>query len=449
MDYQVAIIGGGPAGYTAAEKAGKSGLKVILFEKEKIGGVCLNEGCIPTKTLLYSAKLYQQALDSKPYGISIPEASFDIKRMVSRKNKTTRKLTLGINNKLKEAQVTIVQGAARIVDPHTIQCNGESYTFDNLLICTGSLSITPPIKGLSGITYWTHKEALEVKELPQSLIIIGGGVIGMEFASLYNSLGVDVTIIEQMDELLGNMDKELTALLREEYSKKKLTCLLNTTVTAVEPTEENKVVVHYENSEGKQTAVADQLLLSVGRKPQLADLGLENIELDKTEQGRIKINRQMQTSQPHIFLCGDANGKSLLAHTAIREAEVAVHTLLSKEDAMNYQAIPSVIYTNPEFAGVGETEESLKAKEIEYRKVTLPLAYSGRFVAENERTNGVCKLLFSKDDTLLGAHVLGNPASEIITLAGMAIELGLTAEEWNQCIFPHPTVGEIFKEALQ
>ena len=449
MDYQVAIIGGGPAGYTAAEKAGKSGLKVILFEKEKIGGVCLNEGCIPTKTLLYSAKLYQQALDSKPYGISIPEASFDIKRMVSRKNKTTRKLTLGINNKLKEAQVTIVQGAARIVDPHTIQCNGESYTFDNLLICTGSLSITPPIKGLSDITYWTHKEALEVKELPQSLIIIGGGVIGMEFASLYNSLGVDVTIIEQMDELLGNMDKELTALLREEYSKKKLTCLLNTTVTAVEPTEENKVVVHYENSEGKQTAVADQLLLSVGRKPQLADLGLENIELDKTEQGRIKINRQMQTSQPHIFLCGDANGKSLLAHTAIREAEVAVHTLLSKEDAMNYQAIPSVIYTNPEFAGVGETEESLKAKEIEYRKVTLSLAYSGRFVAENERTNGVCKLLFSKDDTLLGAHVLGNPASEIITLAGMAIELGLTAEEWNQCIFPHPTVGEIFKEALQ
>lgn len=449
MNYQVAIIGGGPAGYTAAEKAGKSGLKVILFEKEKIGEVCLNEGCIPTKTLLYSAKLYQQALDSKPYGISIPEASFDLKRMMTRKNKTTRKLTLGINNKLKEAQVTIVQGFAQIVDSHTIHCNDATYTFDNLFICTGSTAITPPIKGLADISYWTHKEALEVKELPQSLIIIGGGVIGMEFASLFNSLGVAVTIIEQMDELLGNMDKELTALLREEYAKRKLSSFIGTTVTAVESTADNRIVVHYENSEGKHTQEADQLLLSVGRKPQLTGFNLENLILDKTEQGRIKINRQMQTSQPHIFLCGDANGKSLLAHTAIREAEVAIHTILSKKDEMNYQAIPSVIYTNPEFAGVGETEESLNTKGIEYRKVTLPLAYSGRFVAENERTNGMCKLLFSKDDTLIGAHVLGNPASEIITLAAMAIELKLKADEWNKCLFPHPTVGEIFKEALQ
>ncbi len=449
MNYQVAIIGGGPAGYTAAEKAGKSGLKVILFEKEKIGGVCLNEGCIPTKTLLYSAKLYQQALDSKPYGVSTLEATFDLKRMIARKNKTTRKLTLGINNKLKEANVTIVQGDAQIVDSHTIRCNEDTYTFENLLICTGSTSITPPIKGLADIPYWTHKEALDAKELPQSLIIIGGGVIGMEFASLFNSLGVTVTIIEQMDELLGNMDKELTALLREEYGKRGLTCLIETTVTAIESTDDNKIVVHYENNEGKHTQEAHQLLLSVGRKPQLVGFGLENLNLETTEQGRIKINQQMQTSQPHIFICGDANGKSLLAHTAIREAEVAIHTLLSNKDEMNYRAIPSVIYTNPEFAGVGETEESLSAKGIEYRKVTLPMAYSGRFAAENERTNGVCKLLFAEDDTLIGAHVLGNPASEIITLAGMAIELKLKADEWNKCIFPHPTVGEIFKEALQ
>lgn len=449
MNYQVAIIGGGPAGYTAAEKAGKSGLKVILFEKEKIGGVCLNEGCIPTKTLLYSAKLYQQALDSKQYGVSTSEATFDLKRMIARKNKTTRKLTLGINNKLKEANVTIVQGDAQVVDSHTIRCNEETYTFENLLICTGSTTITPPIQGLANTPYWTHKEALEVKELPQSLIIIGGGVIGMEFASLFNSLGVSVTIIEQMDELLGNMDKELTALLREEYNKRKLTCLISTTVTAIETTDDHKIVVHYENSEGSYTQEADQLLLSVGRKPQLVGFGLENLNLETTEQGRIKINRQMQTSQPHIFICGDANGKSLLAHTAIREAEVAIHTLLSIKDEMNYRAIPSVIYTNPEFAGVGETEDSLNAKGIEYRKVTLPMAYSGRFAAENERTNGVCKLLFAEDDTLIGAHVLGNPASEIITLAGMAIELKLKADEWNKCIFPHPTVGEIFKEALQ
>ena len=221
MDYQIAIIGGGPAGYTAAEKAGKAGLNVILFEKEKIGGVCLNEGCIPTKTLLYSAKIYQQALESKLYAVNIPEASFDLKRMVSRKNKTVRKLTLGVNNKLKEANVTVVEGLAQIKNAHTIECNDMAYSFEHLLICTGSINIIPPIKGLEEVDFWTHQEALDVKELPESLIIVGGGVIGMEFASLFNSLGVEVTVIERMKELLGVMDKELTALLREEYAKKK------------------------------------------------------------------------------------------------------------------------------------------------------------------------------------------------------------------------------------
>ena len=448
MDYQIAIIGGGPAGYTAAEKAGKAGLSVILFEKDKIGGVCLNEGCIPTKTLLYSAKIYQQALESKLYAVNIPEASFDLKRMVSRKNKTVRKLTLGVNNKLKEANVTVIKGEAQLKDAHTIICNDSTYSFENLLICTGSINITPPIKGLDEVDFWTHQEALDVKELPQSLVIVGGGVIGMEFASLFNSLGVEVTVIERMKELLGAMDKELTALLREEYAKKKLTCLLDTEVTSFE-NKEGQVVVHYQNSEGTHSIEAEKLFLCVGRKPQLAGLGLENLNLEKTERGHILINNQLQTSLLHIFICGDANGKSLLAHTAIREAEIAINTILSKEDEMSYCAIPGIIYTNPEFAGVGETEESLNANGTKYRKVSIPMAYSGRFIAENERVNGVCKLLFAEDDTLLGAHVLGNPASEIITLAAMAIELKLKAEEWNRIIFPHPTVGEIFKEALQ
>ncbi len=449
MNYQVAIIGGGPAGYTAAEKAGKAGLSVILFEKEKIGGVCLNEGCIPTKTLLYSAKIYQQALESRHYAITIPEVSFDLKRMVARKNKTVRKLTLGVNNKLKLANVTLVEGTAEVIDAHTICCNEETYSFENLLICTGSTSIVPPIKGLDSIQYWTHKEALDVKELPQSLAIIGGGVIGMEFASLFNSLGVEVTVIERMSELLGSMDKELTARLREEYEKRKLTYLLDTEVTAVNAIEEDKIQVHYKQGDEENSLTASQLLLSVGRKPQLAKLGLDRLNFKRTNRGFIEVNKQLQSSYANIYICGDANGKSLLAHTAIREAEVAIHTILSKPDEMSYRAIPSVIYTNPEFAGVGETEESLQEQNVNYKKVAIPLAYSGRFTAENERVNGICKLLFSEDETLIGAHVLGNPASEIITLAGMAIELKLKAEEWGKIIFPHPTVGEIFKEALQ
>ena len=314
------------------------------------------------------------------------------------------------------------------------------------LFAQALLLLFRPLK-LDSIQYWTHKEALDVKELPQSLAIIGGGVIGMEFASLFNSLGVEVTVIERMSELLGSMDKELTARLREEYEKRKLTYLLDTEVTAVNAIEEDKIQVHYKQGDEENSLTASQLLLSVGRKPQLAKLGLDRLNFKRTNRGFIEVNKQLQSSYANIYICGDANGKSLLAHTAIREAEVAIHTILSKPDEMSYRAIPSVIYTNPEFAGVGETEESLQEQNVNYKKVAIPLAYSGRFTAENERVNGICKLLFSEDKTLIGAHVLGNPASEIITLAGMPIELKLKAEEWGKIIFPHPTVGEILKHS--
>ena len=194
--------------------------------------------------------------------------------------------------------------------------------------------------------------------------------------------------------------------------------------------------------------VAEKLLMSVGRRPVTKGFGLENLNLEKTERGAVKVDEKMQTSVPGVYVCGDLTGFSLLAHTAVREAEVAVHSILGKEDTMSYRAIPGVVYTNPEIAGVGETEESLQKRGVAYRAVKFPMAYSGRFVAENEGVNGVCKLLLGSDDTVLGAHVLGNPASEIITLAGMAIELKLTADEWKKIVFPHPTVGEIFKEAL-
>ena len=209
-----------------------------------------------------------------------------------------------------------------------------------------------------------------------------------------------------------------------------------------------QVQVNYENVEGAGAVLADRLLMSVGRRPVIKGFGLENLDLRKTERGNICVNECMQASVPGIYVCGDLTGFSLLAHTAVREAEVAVHTILGQKDAMNYWAVPGVVYTNPEIAGVGQTEEALQLKGINYRVVKLPMAYSGRFVAENEGVNGVCKLLIADDETIVGAHVLGNPASEIITLAGMAIELKLTTTEWKKIIFPHPTVSEIFKEAL-
>lgn len=457
MKYQVAIIGGGPAGYTAAEAAGKAGLSVVLFEKQNLGGVCLNEGCIPTKTLLYSAKTYDGARHASKYAVSAAEVSFDLSKIIARKQKVVRKLVLGVKGKLTAHGVAIVSGEATIVDKNHVQCGETVYECDNLLLCTGSETFVPPIPGVDTVPYWTHREALDNKELPASLAVIGGGVIGMEFASFFNSLGVQVTVIEMLDEILGGgMDRELAGMLRAEYTKRGIRFMTSTKVVSLaeasseaSSSESPLIQVNYETPDGTPgSLVAQRLLMSVGRRPVLKGFGLENLDLEKTERGNILVNERMQTSLPGVYACGDLTGFSLLAHTAVREAEVAIHAILGCEDAMSYRAIPGVVYTNPEIAGVGETEESLQRKGIAYRTAKLPMAYSGRFVAENEGVNGVCKLLLAEDDTVLGAHVLGNPASEIITLAGMAIELRLTAEQWKKMVFPHPTVGEIFKEAL-
>lgn len=446
--YQVAIIGGGPAGYTAAEAAGRAGLSVVLFEKNSLGGVCLNEGCIPTKTLLYSAKTYDGARHASKYAVLAENVGFDLPKIIARKQKVVRKLVLGVKAKLTAHNVKIVTGTAEVVDKNHVRCGEEVYECDNLLLCTGSETFIPPIAGVDTVPYWTHRDALDNKELPQSLAIIGGGVIGMEFASFFNSLGVQVTVIEMVDEILGGMDKELAALLRADYAKRGVKFMLSTKVVSLAVAEGGQVQVGYENAEGAGSVVAERLLMSVGRRPVTKGFGLENLDLQKTERGSIVVDEHMQTSLPGVYVCGDLTGFSLLAHTAVREAEVAVNHIAGKEDAMSYRAIPGVVYTNPEIAGVGETEESLQRKGITCRVVKLPMAYSGRFVAENEGVNGLCKLILAEDDTILGAHVLGNPASEIITLAGMAVELKLKAAEWKKIVFPHPTVGEILREAL-
>ncbi len=436
MKYQVAIIGGGPAGYTAAETAGKAGLSVVLFEKRNLGGVCLNEGCIPTKTLLYSAKTYDNACHASKYAVSVSEVSFDLSKIIARKQKVVRKLVLGVKGKLTAGNVTIVTGEASIVDKNHVLCGDETYECDNLLLCTGSETFIPPIPGVDTVPYWTHRDALDNKELPKSLAIIGGGVIGMEFASFFNSLGVEVTVIEMLDEILGGMDKELSAMLRAEYAKRGIKFMLDTKVVALSEVasgngDTQQVQVNYENAEGAGFVIAERLLMSVGRRPVTKGFGLENLNLDKTARGNIQVDGQMQTSVPGVYACGDLTGFFFAGpYRCARGGSGG--------------AIPGVVYTNPEIAGVGDTEETLQRKGIPYRAVKLPMAYSGRFVAENEGVNGMCKLLLAEDDTVLGAHVLGNPASEIITLAGMAVELKLTASEWKKIVFPHPTVGEIF-----
>ena len=446
LTHDLIILGGGPAGYTAAERAARGGLNTLLIEKRALGGVCLNEGCIPTKTLLYSAKIWHLAEDAKKYGIEASADQFLMDKVNARKNKVVRKLVAGIKGKMTNAGVTVVTGEGVILPPTTpeeysVKVGEETYTAPRLLPASGSETFVPPIPGLDTVEYWTSREALESKELPKSIAIIGGGVIGMEFAAFYNRVGVEVHVIEMLPEILGGMDSEMGALLRAEYTKLGVKFYLQHKVTSVAP---EGVTVEFEDN--SFVIPTERILLSVGRRPvteKLSPLGLEM-------EGRgVKVDATMRTSLPGVYAAGDVTGYSLLAHTAVREAEVAVDNMLGKNAQMSYRAIPGIIYTQPEVAGVGMTEDQLKKEGISYRKHQLPMAFAGRFVAENEMANGVCKILIGEDDTLLGAHMLGNPASELIVVIAVAIERGIKAHELASVVFPHPTVGEIIKETIE
>ncbi len=471
-NFDLGIIGGGPAGYVAAERAVAQGLKVVLFEKQELGGVCLNEGCIPTKTLLYSAKTYDNALHADKYGVSCSGVSFDYAKMVMRKNKVVRKLVAGVKMKLHDVEV--VKGEAVIVghSPSGFQteCSASTYTSNNLLICTGAQAFTPPISGAheaqSSNILLTNREILQLKERPASLVIIGGGVIGMEFASLFNSLGTEVTVIEQMDEILGVNDQEISEMLREIYAKKGVAFHLSSRVTHIETNPaELSADVFFTDSEGAEHKISgEKILMSVGRRPVTSGYGLETLEIELDERGGIKVDEKMQTNVPGVYAAGDVTGFSMLAHTASREAEVAVNNIVSTlagnpepVDTMNYAAIPGVVYTNPEIASVGLTTESARAKGLRVKELRLPMSYSGRFVAENESGEGLCKIVVATSSAtsnalssgqVIGIHLIGNPASEIIWGACLAIEQGLTVDAFKHIIFPHPSVSEIIREMV-
>ena len=450
----LAIIGGGPGGYVAAERAGAAGLQTVLFEKRELGGVCLNEGCIPTKTLLYSAKVYNYAVHGGDYGVSVEGASYDYGKIVGRKEKVVKKLVGGVKAKMKGAGVKVVKGDAviegRSAEGITVRCGEESYTVRNLLICAGSEAMVPPIPGLkeAGDVIVTNREILALKEQPKELVVIGGGVIGMEFAAFYNTLGTKVTVVEMLPKILGPLDDEISASLQAVYAKRGIQFNLRCKVTGIEG---NTVV--YEDPDGKVCRVSgDKILVSVGRRANISGYGLESlgVEMLLNRGGKpcgIKVDDRMRTNVPGVYAAGDVTGFSMLAHTASREGEVAVNNILGKQDHMRYDAIPGIVYTNPEVAGVGLTEEQAKASGKDYAVVKLPMTYAGRFIAENEHPEGICKLIVGKKyHEVLGAHMMGNPCSEIIHSMCIAIENEMTLEQLQEVVFPHPTVSEIIKE---
>ena len=455
--YDLAVLGGGPGGYVAAGRAGEAGLSVILFEKRELGGVCLNEGCIPTKTLLYSAKVYDYARHGDKYGVQVEGAAIDFGAVFKRKEKVVKKLVGGVKVQMRNAGVEVVREEAFIqgrgAEGFVLSSGGNTYEARNLLISTGSEAAVPPIPGLReglGGAVVTNREILALGERPERLVVIGGGVIGMEFASFFNSIGTQVTVIEMLPKILGPMDDEISAMLQAQYQKKGVEFHLSCKVVAVEGSE-----VVYEDPEGNTCrAAGDRILVSVGRRASFQGIGLENIGVEPAMNPAgcpygIKVDEYMRTNVPGVYAAGDVTGFSMLAHTASREGEVAVNHILGRPDRMSYEAIPGVVYTNPEVAGVGVTEAEAARKGLDFAVLKLPMAFSGRFVAENERGEGLCKILVDKGShAVLGVHMLGNPCSEIIQSACIAIEKGLTAEQLKEVVFPHPTVSEIFKETL-
>ena len=455
--YDLAILGGGPGGYVAAGRAGAAGLSVILFEKRELGGVCLNEGCVPTKTLLYSAKVFDYAKHADQYGVKVEGSSIDFGAIFKRKEKVVKKLVGGVKAQMKGAKVEVVKGEAiitgRSAEGITLTAEGKEFQARNLLICTGSEAAVPPIPGLReglGEAVVTNREILALSEQPKELVVIGGGVIGMEFASFFHSIGTKVTVVEMLPKILGPLDDEISAMLQAQYEKKGVEFHLSCKVVAVEG---NDVV--YEDPEGKTCrAHGDKILVSVGRRASFQGIGLESIgvELALNPAGRpygIKVDEKMRTNVPGVYAAGDVTGFSMLAHTASREGEVAVNNILGKADHMRYAAIPGVVYTNPEVAGVGVTEAEAQKKGLDYTVLKLPMAFSGRFVAENERGEGLCKVIVGRQyHEVLGVHLLGNPCSEMIHSACIAIEQEMTVEQLKEVVFPHPTVSEILKETV-
>ena len=451
MKYFLAIVGGGPAGYTAAEKASKAGKDVVLFEQNAVGGTCLNVGCIPTKSLLYGAKQYYNATHAQKYGVTAENVAFDFAAMQKRKTIVVRKLVAGIKQRLNNEHCTLVSGAAAVVSRTdelvTVSCNGETYEAENLLICTGSTNFVPPIPGIKENEYvWDSTDALAATELPKSIIIVGGGVIGMEFATLYHELGVPVTVIEAMPTILPNLDQDIVNVLLEKYKKAGINIL---TSTKVESIEGGKVNVKSQISNEQLQISAERILVSVGRRANLQGLeALNDLELTR---GAIIVDEFMKTNLPNVYACGDVTGKIMLAHVAARQAEVMVGRLLKQIPLQRiaYNAIPSVVYTNPEIASVGITEQQAAELNIETEVRQLPMTFSGRFMAENEGETGLCKLVLdTKKQTILGVHCIGNPCSEFIAAASFAVRMGYTKAEFEQVVFPHPTVSEILHEII-
>ena len=442
--FDLAIIGAGPAGHVAAERAGRLGKRVLVVEHSHLGGVCLNQGCIPTKTLLHSAKLFAHAQHGQSFGVTVEGARYDLAKAMAWKARTVETLRKGIAFQFRKAAVELVQGTARLAGPHTVEVDGRSYSAERILLATGSSAAVLPVPGADAPNVMGSTEALEITSLPKSIAIVGGGYIGMEFATYFARLGVKVAVVEMLPEIVPLLDADVAVLLRRSLPDVEFH--LGSRVLAYGA---DGRAVHPEGKE--QVAAAERVLVAVGRRPIVEGLGLEAAGVAFDRKG-VKVDDRMRTNVPGIWAAGDITGRSMLAHAASRMGEVAVADMFGGAAArprMRWNAIPWVVYTDPEVAGVGLSEAQAKEQGRAVKVARLDLRANGRFIAENDGVRGMCKVVVdAASDLVLGVQMIGPYASEIVPGVAAMIEAELRAQDVREIVFPHPTVSEIVRDAL-
>ncbi|MGA3090861.1 MAG: dihydrolipoyl dehydrogenase [Terriglobales bacterium] len=442
--YDLIAIGAGPGGYESAAHAGHLGKKVALVEKNYIGGTCLNVGCIPAKTFLRSSKLFHDCKEAARYGVRVGSVEFDLPAVVERKKRVVGTLTKSVETMLKRAGVELIRGTARLASRGVVEVGEQRLQTANVLLATGSRPAVPPIAGIGSERVLDSNTVFDLTAMPESLVIVGGGYIGLEFACFFNEIGTRVTVVEMLPQVAAGCDGEIASRLLQSMRRAGVEFHLSSKVQKIEGHS-----VDYLNKEGLAQAItAEWVLNSTGRAPNVQDLGLEEVGVDFGPRG-VKTSDRGKTSVPGIWACGDVTGRRMLAHAATREGIVAVNNMFGRKDRIRYHAIPSVIYTHPEVASVGSTEEELKAAGIEYKKSVVPMAVAGRFLIENESGSGIVKVLAGKKySEILGVHAIGDASSEFIVAAAGMVETEMCISGASEIVFPHPTVSEALREAI-
>jgi dihydrolipoamide dehydrogenase len=451
-EIDVVIIGGGPGGYVAAIKAAHLGLKAVLVEKDKLGGVCLNKGCIPTKALISTAEILNHIQRAEEFGIQVKDYSIDFPALMKRKDLITRRLSSGIEQLMKANQIRVIRGEGQIIESRTVEVldaegQKEVIKTKNIIIATGSKVMRLPIPGIDSEGVITSDEALSLSELPSRMIIIGGGVVGIEFAGIFKALGVEVTVVEMLPRILLPVDEEIARRLTQILKRKGIEILTDCKVKEIKKNHRNLEVLVSTN-DGEKRLETEKVLLSAGRVPELGNIDVQRlgIELDK---GAIKVDEKMRTNIPGIYAVGDVVGKIMLAHVASREGIVAVENISGKEVLMDYKVVPNCVFSMPEVASVGLTEEEARKENSNIKVSKFPFMANGKALGMGE-TEGMVKIIAGADTSeLLGVHILGVHASDLIAEGTLALSMEATAFEIVNTIHAHPTLAEAVAEAAE